>query len=337
MPSPLSANKLLTNVIIAIVVLIIAAAVCSLIGPEKLSFSNAISPTDTVNPDFEIFFKIRLPRILLAAIVGAALAASGTVFQALLRNPLAEPYILGISSGAGLGVILAAILPFSALIPFGYANSIFAFIGAIVTVWLVWIIGRITGRTNITGLLLAGIVVNAFLSASIMFLTSISKSNQIFSTIFWLMGNIQEHPPLVLWTGTGFIIAGIAALYFIAPQLNAMSFSEDDARTMGINPIVTQAISYAVTALITAIAVSLSGLIGFVGLIVPHAVRMIFGPDHRQLILLSAIYGGVLLIIADTFARVIVAPAQLPVGVVTALIGGPFFLLLLIKSSRKAN
>lgn len=329
-----SANKLLTHVIIATVVLILAAAVCAMIGPEKISLSNALSSSDSVNPDFEIFFKIRLPRILLAAIVGAALAASGVVFQALLRNPLAEPYILGISSGAGLGVILAVILPFSAAVPFGYANSLFAFIGAIATVWLVWMIGRTTGRTNITGLLLAGIVVNAFLSAAMMLITSLSKSSEVFSTIFWLMGNIQEHPPLILWTSTGLIIAGITALYFIGPRLNALSFSEDDARTLGINPVTTQAISYAVTALITAIAVSLSGLIGFIGLIVPHAVRLIFGPDHRQLILLSAIYGGTFLIIADTFARVIVAPAQLPVGVVTALLGGPFFLILLIRQTK---
>ena len=322
--------------ITAAVVLAVAAVVCAMFGSEKVSLLQAFGSEGENNTAYKIFVNIRLPRIILAGLVGAALAASGVAFQALLRNPLADPYILGISSGAGLGAMIAIIGGISLSFLGGTPIGLFAFVGALATVWLVWMIGRITGRTNMTGLLLAGVVVNAFFSSMIMFLTSIAKSEDVFSTIFWLMGNLDgQNKPL--WTSGGFIVAGIVGLYFISPQLNALSFSEDDARSMGINTIRVQAIAFAITALITAIAVSLSGLIGFVGLIVPHAIRLIFGPDHRQLVGLSAIYGGAFLIVADTIARVIVAPAQLPVGVVTALVGGPFFLILLVKFTRKAG
>jgi iron complex transport system permease protein len=212
--------------------------------------------------------------------------------------------------------------------------AIFAFVGAMGTVWLVWLIGRLTGKSNVTGLLLAGVVVNAFFSAVIMFLTSIAKSQQIHSTIFWLMGNMAEENFSVLWLSAGCVMAGIIALFYISPQLNALSFGIEDAKSMGINTAGTQTIAFAIAAAITAVAVSLSGLIGFVGLIVPHGVRLVFGPDHRQLLPLSGITGAIFLVAADTLARVIVAPAQLPVGVITAIVGGPFFLILLIKYTK---
>ncbi|MCX5635995.1 MAG: iron ABC transporter permease, partial [Planctomycetota bacterium] len=287
-----------------------------------------------VNTDYEIFVHVRLPRIILAAIVGAALAGSGVVFQALLRNPLADPYILGISSGAGLGVIIAVISGVGWTLWGRSPIAIFAFVGAMGTVWLVWLIGRLTGKSNVTGLLLAGVVVNAFFSAVIMFLTSIAKSQQIHSTIFWLMGNMAEENFSVLWLSAGYVMAGIIALFYISPQLNALSFGIEDAKSMGINTTGTQTIAFAIAAAITAVAVSLSGLIGFVGLIVPHAIRLVFGPDHRQLLPLSGITGAIFLVAADTLARVIVAPAQLPVGVITAIVGGPFFLILLIKYTK---
>jgi iron complex transport system permease protein len=336
----LTPKRLVVRIAFALLVLVSVMFVCSLFGTESISFKAIFDGTGTpesVNPDYEIFFKIRLPRIILACLVGAALACSGAVFQALLRNPLADPYILGISSGAGLGVIIAVISGLDWMLLGRSPVAFFAFIGALGTVWLVWFIGRLTGKYHITGLLLAGVVVNAFFSAVIMFLTSIAKSQQVHSTIFWLMGNITEEDFLVLWLGTGFVITGIIALFYISPQLNALSFGEEDARSMGINITRTQLIAFAIAAAITAVAVSLSGLIGFVGLLVPHAVRLVFGPDHRQLLPLSSIIGAIFLVIADTVARIIVAPAQLPVGVVTAILGGPFFLLLLVKYSRKVS
>ncbi len=317
--------------------LILVMLVCLLIGTEHISLKSVFTQTSQpgmINTDYEIFVHIRLPRIILAVIVGMALACAGVVFQALLRNPLADPYILGISSGAGLGVIIAVISGVGWTLWGRSPLAIFAFVGAIGTVWLVWFIGRLTGKSNVTGLLLAGVVVNAFFSAVIMFLTSIAKSQQIHSTIFWLMGNMAEENFLVLWVSSGCVVVGILGLFYIGPQLNALSFGLEDAKSMGINTARTQTIAFAIAAAITAVAVSLSGLVGFVGLIVPHGVRLIFGPDHRQLLPLSGIVGAIFLVAADTLARVIVAPAQLPVGVVTAIVGGPFFLILLVKYTK---
>jgi len=336
----LTAKKLLWQIIIAITILVIVMLSCSLIGSKSISLKAVFSSENVdseINTDYEIFVNVRLPRIILAALVGAALACSGVIFQALLRNPLADPYILGISSGAALGAIIAFISGVSWTLWGRSPIAVFAFIGAMLTVWLVWAIGRSTGKSNVTGLLLAGVVVNAFFSAMIMFLTSIAKSEQVHATIFWLMGNMTEEKFEVLWLCGLVIIAGIIALFYIAPQLNAISFSEQDAKSMGIDTAKTHTIAFAVAALITAVAVSLSGLIGFVGLIVPHAVRLVFGPDHRQLLPLSGIIGAIFLVVADTLARTIVAPAQLPVGVVTAIIGGPFFLFLLIKYTHRVG
>ena len=337
---PLTAKKLTATIIFAIVLLAIVTLACSMIGPRNISLRAAFAPAESetaVNPDFEILLHVRLPRVFLACIVGAALACSGVVFQALLRNPLADPYILGISSGAGLGAIIAVISGLNWTFWGRSPIAVFAFVGALATVWLVWLIGRATSRAHVTGLLLAGVVVNAFFSAMIMFLTSIAKSDQVHATIFWLMGNMSEENFLVLWFGAGCVIAGVVALFYISPELNAMSFGPDDARSMGVNVLRTQTIAFAVAAAITAVAVSLSGLIGFVGLIVPHGVRLVCGPDHRRLLPLSAVVGAIFLAVADTLARTVVAPAQMPVGVVTAIIGGPFFLVLLIRYTRRIN
>jgi len=325
---------------LALVVLAIVMFVCSLMGTESVSLKAVFGGAggqEAVNSDYEILVRVRLPRIILACIVGAALACSGVIFQALLRNPLADPYILGISSGAGLGAIIAVLSGLNWMLWGRSPIAVFAFAGALGTVWLVWFIGRLTGKSHVTGLLLAGVVVNAFFSAVIMFLISVAKGQQVYATIFWLMGNMTEEDFLVLWLGAGCVAAGILALFYISPQLNAISFGEDDARSMGVNTARTRTIAFAVAALITAVAVSLSGLIGFVGLVVPHGVRLVFGPDHRQLLPLSGIVGAIFLVAADTLARIIVAPAQLPVGVVTAIVGGPFFLVLLIKHTHKVG
>ena len=272
----LTAEKLIFRVVAALAVLVAVMFVCSLIGTESISLRTAFdkaSRAGAINPDYEIFMRVRVPRIILAAIVGAALACSGAIFQGLLRNPLADPYILGISSGAGLGAIIAVISPVSWTLWGRSPIAVFAFAGALGTVWLVWLIGRLTGRSNITGLLLAGVVVNAFFSAIIMFLISIAKSDRVFSTIFWLMGNMTEEDFFVLWLSGGCVIAGVIALFYISPQLNVISFGEGDARSMGVNTGAVRTIAFAVAAAITAVAVSLSGLVGFVGLIVPHGVR----------------------------------------------------------------
>lgn len=336
----LTPKKLMVRLVIAGMVLAVVMGACLLIGSEMISISEILKGPSDDNPnvDFEIFLYVRLPRVFLGAIVGAALACSGVVFQAILRNPLADPYILGISSGAGLGVMISIFFGWSWAAMGFSAMMAAAFVGALGTVWLVWMIGKSTGKYNITGLLLAGVVVNAFFSAMIMFLSSIAKAQQVQTTMFWLMGNFSEFSCVLPLMASAFIVlTGIMCLIFLSNRLNILSFGHEDARNLGISVEKTSMMAFACAALITSIAVSLSGLVGFVGLIVPHAVRLVVGPDHRQLIPLSAIIGAAFVVIADTVARTVVAPAMLPVGVVTALAGGPFFLILLIRYTKRIH
>jgi iron complex transport system permease protein len=325
---------------LAFLLLVVTVSICLFIGSKDIALSNiraGIDGTDPGNPDYTIFFKIRLPRCILAAVVGASLALSGAVLQALLRNPLADPYILGISSGAGLGAIIAAISGVQTVFLGISSMGVFAFLGALATVWLVWWIGILAGSRQVTSLLLAGVVVNSFFSAVIMFLTSIMRSSSLQSTMLWLMGNIRDASPNDILMSTICLAAALIILYRLSPMLNVLSFGADDAHSMGINVRRVRLTAFATAAFVTAVAVSMSGLIGFIGLIIPHAVRLLCGPDHRKLLPLSAIVGAIFLVICDTFARTVIAPQQLPVGIVTAITGGPFFLLLLVKYSRKVS
>jgi iron complex transport system permease protein len=339
MTEPLTLHKLILTVIICLLVLIVVLGLCALVGTQKISLAKVFegpgrNPGDNI--DYEIF-SIRLRRVLLAALVGAALACSGVVLQAIMRNPLADPFILGISSGAGLGAILAILSGITWSFWAGSPIAVFAFAGAIATVWLVWSIAYFAGQSQVTSLLLAGVVVNAFFSAVIMFLTSVAKSEQLRSTIYWLMGNITEKDSSTLLAGVVCILSGIILLFGISNKLNIISLGKYEAQGLGVDIEKTKFLAFGATAFITAVAVSLSGLIGFVGLIVPHAVRLIFGPDHRRLLPLSAIIGGIFLIIADTLARTIFGQEQLPVGVITAIAGGPFFLILLARYTKKVS
>ncbi len=336
----LTARSLAIRVVICLVGLIAVMGLCTLVGTQKISLQRVFAGPGTSpgeNIDYEILVGIRLPRVILAALVGAALASSGVTLQAILRNPLADPYILGISSGAALGVIIAFLSGATWSLWAGSPIAVFAFVGALTTVWLVWILGRATGKSQVINLLLAGVVINAFLSAVIMFLTSIARSDHVYSTIFWLMGNITEKDLPVLGVSTGCILAGIIGLFTVSHRLNVLAFGEQQAKGLGVDTARTRLVAFGLAAFITAAAVSLSGLVGFVGLIIPHGVRLVCGPDHRQLLPVSAIVGGGFLVAADTLARIIVAPAQLPVGVVTAIAGGPFFLVLLARYSRKIS
>ncbi len=340
MAKMLTPKNLVIKIIISLLVLAAVMGFCALAGSQKIDLQKVLAgpgATAGENTDFEIFIGVRVPRVILAALVGATLACCGCVLQALLRNPLADPYILGISSGAGLGVMAAIISGITWTLWGCSSIMVFAFTGAILTIWLVWFIAYLAGKSQTTVLLLAGVIVNAFFSAVIMFLTSIAKSEQVYSTIFWLMGNITEKDTSVLWASGIFCLAGATGLFIISNRLNVLTFGEEQAKTLGIDATRTRFIAFGLAAVVTAVAVSLSGLIGFVGLIIPHAVRLLFGPDHRQLLPLSAIIGGAFLVVADTIARIVVAPAQLPVGVITAIAGGPLFLILLANKSRKVN
>jgi iron complex transport system permease protein len=339
MAETLTPKKLLTTVLICLLLLAAVMIVCTSVGPQKISFVKVFKNASTTpgeNIDYEIFIT-RLRRIIIAALIGSALAGSGVILQALLRNPLADPYILGISSGAALGAIIAILSGVTFTLWAGSPIALFSFCGSILTIILVWLIGRFGGKSSITSLLLAGVVVNAFLSALIMFLISIAKSDQLRTTIFWLMGNLTDKSWAVISIGSLSIIGGLILLFALCHKLNAMTLGDFEAQALGVCSVKIRALALALSAFITAVAVSLSGLIGFVGLIVPHSARLIFGPDHRLLLPVSAITGAAFLVIADTIARSMFGQEQLPVGIITAITGGPFFLVLLAKYSRRVS
>lgn len=337
----LTIKNLFLKLLVCFVILLIVIAICVFIGHEmmpRLKGFFGIGSYTLSKVDYQILFQIRLTRIILAAIVGAALACAGVTLQAILRNPLADPYILGISSGAALGVIVATVCGVSFTLLAGSTISIFAFFGALGTVWLVWFIGHFTRASgSAISLLLAGVVINAFFSAIIMFLISIAQSYQVKDTAIWLMGNLTDKNTATLVLSSCCIIGGIIALSAIAQKLNVLTLGHSEAKALGVNTVRVRLLAFAVSAFITAISVSLTGLIGFVGLIVPHGVRLVLGADHRQLLPVSAFTGAVFLVIADTVARSAFSGAEIPVGVITAITGGPFFLILLAKHSRKVS
>ena len=275
-----------------------------------------------------ILLSIRLPRILFAGIVGAALSAAGVVFQAVLRNPLADPYILGISGGAAVGAIIGIIIGAGA-VPFGIAGL--AFLGALLTILTIFgVAGSRTDRQANT-LLLTGVIINAFFSAVIMFVISISSSDRLHSVFFWLMGDLSlAEMGEVFFTGL-FLLAGFIVMLLHARSLNLLLTGEETAMQLGVDVEKTKKILLVTASMTTAAAVSVSGTIGFVGLIIPHLLRLALGPDHRLLLPAAVLFGASFLAAADTIARSVMAPVELPVGVVTALCGAPYFIYLLYR------
>ena len=287
--------------------------------------------------DETIIFQIRLPRVVGGALVGAALATAGVLFQGLLRNPLADPYIIGTSAGAALGATIAMILPLNlALLGFGLI-PLTAFIGALTSVILVYNLARVGGRTPVISMLLTGFVVSALLVAIIAFMMSIGDrlGLNLRSVFSFLMGHISVTNWNQLAVAAPLVIGGIIAARFFAFHLNAFSLGEEGAAYLGIEVERDKILILSLGSLLTATAVSISGLVGFVGLVMPHAVRLSLGPDHRLLIPASALAGAIFLVITDLLARTILAPGEIPVGIITALIGAPFFLYLLRRSRRE--
>ena len=279
-----------------------------------------------------IVFSVRLPRIVFAGIVGASLSLGGVVFQAILRNPLADPYILGISGGSALGAIIGIVVGASS---FYLGVPLLAFVGALVTVFLVFIVaGGSRGPLLDNSLLLSGVVVNAFFSAAILFFLSIVNSMELHSITFWLMGDLSRASIREICIAAFCLVIGFVLLYAQARKLNLFVQGEETALHLGVNVERTKQWLLVVTSLIISVAVSLAGIIGFVGIMVPHLMRLVFGSDHRLLLPVSALFGASFLIAADTIARVIFAPAELPVGVITALCGAPYFIFLLKRNAR---
>jgi len=270
----------------------------------------------------------RLPRILIGVMVGGGLALAGVVFQALLRNPLAEPYILGVSSGGSLGAVIAIMLGISSIKGFP-TLPIFAFLGSLATVFLVYGIANVGGKSPTHILLLAGVIVNAFFSAVIMFIVSIVRESDTHRFLIWSMGNLSPVETKLTVSSMILILSGGFILLFYSQKFNLLSMGEETAVELGVEVERVKKVAFVLASLITGACVSVCGIIGFVGLIVPHVVRMTIGADHRILMPASALIGAIFLVMADTIARTITSPAEIPVGVVTALCGAPFFIYLL--------
>jgi iron complex transport system permease protein len=275
-----------------------------------------------------IIIDIRLPRILLAGLVGAALAVAGATYQGLFRNPLADPYLLGVSSGAGLGATIAMLAPFTlSWMAFG-AVPLFAFIGAIGAVAVVYLLARVGRTLPATTLILAGVALSALLTAVTSYLMTIS-GKELHGIVFWLLGGLYLTKWSEVWTVLPCVLAGLAVIGIHARPLNVMQLDEEQAQQLGINVERVKLILLAAATLITSSAICFTGLIGFVGILIPHVVRLIWGPDYRFLLPLSTLVGAIFLILADTLARTIIPPTEIPVGIITALCGAPFFLYLL--------
>ena len=286
--------------------------------------------------DETILFLIRLPRVIAGSLVGAALASAGVLFQGMLRNPMADPYIIGTSAGAAFGATIAMMLPVSvAFLSFGLV-PIAAFFGALGAVLLVYNLAKVGGKTPIVSMLLAGFAVSAMLAAIVFLMVTLSSRTGLLQNVYsFLMGSISVSGWNQIIIIAPLIIGAIVAARFLAFRLNALSLGEEGAAYLGIDVERDKLLVLALGSLLTAAAVSISGLVGFVGLVVPHAVRLMLGPDHRLLLPAAALSGGAFIVLADLFARTVLAPSEIPIGIITAIIGAPFFIYLLRHTRRE--
>jgi iron complex transport system permease protein len=281
-----------------------------------------------------ILYEIRLPQTVLIALTGMALGGSGAAYQGLFRNPLADPYIIGVASGAGLGAVMAMTLHWPVTLLGMSIIPAAAFVGAVLTVTLVYQLARVGRTTPITTLVLAGVAVSAFTSALTSLLMLLS-TEQLHRAIAWLLGGFALGGWGPVLAALPYLLVGLAALVILSRPLNVLQFGDEQAVQLGLDVERYKIVIVAAASLVAAAAVSFSGIIGFVGLIVPHMARLLWGPDYRRLIPLSTLTGGVVLLAADAVARTILAPRVLPVGIITAIVGAPFFLYLLRRAKRQ--
>ena len=324
---------LVLAVLVAVAVGAVAIPLPAVVGLllARLPF---LSPTVAYPETFKtILFEIRLPRVALTAVMGASLAAAGATYQGLFRNPLADPYLVGVASGAGLGATIVLTLNLPSTILGLSAVPLAAFAGAILTVALVVLSAQVGRTTPITTMLLAGVALGAFASAFTTFLM-LRSPDGMHRAFNWLLGGYSGGGWLPFWLVLPYLVVGLVVLQINARALNVLQLDEEQARQLGINVERLKLALVVAATLMTAAAVAFGGLVGFVGLVVPHVLRLLGGPDHRWLIPLSAVGGAAFLILADLIARTAIAPTELPVGIVTALIGAPFFVFLLRRLKR---
>lgn len=298
-----------------------------------IGIDTAWAPAGTT--DYGVIYNLRLPRLVLGLLVGAALAVSGVLMQAIFGNPLADAGVVGVSSGAALGAAASITL---GLATFGvWTTPAFAFLGGLVAVLSVYFISRSNGRTEVVTLLLTGIAVNAIAGAGMAFLTFIGTTSTREQIVFWQLGSLNG----ALWSNVGLVAplvaVGIVIALIVAPQLDLFALGERTARHLGLNVELLRIVVIVTVALLVCAAVAFAGIIGFAGLVVPHLMRMIIGPAHLPLMIASALGGALLIAVADLVARTAVPLADLPIGMITSLVGGPFFLWLLVRTRRRAG
>lgn len=324
-------------VLLTAIALLGSLAVAAGVGPSGAGWTDLADVAfDRAEPSVRsIVLDIRLPRLLLATLVGAALAGAGVAFQAVLRNPLADPYILGVSGGSALGAVVFTAVVGTAALGASVGRPLSAFAGAIATLFVLFRLTRVRGRTGTTALLLVGVVLNAFDSALILFLITAGDPARFQGVLYFLVGKLDPPTWGVLVPLALFVGAGLSALGLLAHRLNVLSLGEEPAAYLGIDVERTLWIAVLAASLVTAAAVAFTGLIGFVGLMAPHAARTAFGSDHRTVLPTAVLGGGAFVVLADAVARTVAAPVEIPVGVVTALAGGPFFLALFLRRLRR--
>jgi len=308
--------------------------VAPLIGSTPISLRHAWdwSVPFSDNPDAQIFFIARLPRTLAGALVGSTLASAGVVFQGLLRNPLATPFTLGVSAGAALGAMLAITFAPTLALAGVPAAPLASFAGSILAVGVVYLLASARHRGLSTNtLLLAGVTMNAFFSALILFVQYFADFTDTFRILRWLMGDldVSSYTPLV--STLPLVAVSFTAFAWLARPLNLLSLGPDAAESRGLDVTRAQRVAFVSASLATGAAVSIGGPVGFIGIIVPHLVRLMVGADHRVVLPASALFGAAFLVACDVVSRTVLAPLELPVGIITALIGGPFFLWLLVR------
>jgi len=312
---------------------VLSLAICPLIGMKNISIRVLLQyHVDELEPS--IYWNIRLPRVLLAFMVGALLSLCGMVFQAIFKNPLTTPFTLGVSSGAAFGAIAFIVFGAEAA-SLGFAKSYFsAFTGALLSIILVYIFARIRGGFSTFTMLLAGVAINFFFSSLILLFQYLADFTKVFQTFRWLMGNLETYGFSKVVNIAPFFILGSLTVMLFSNELNLMLLGEDMAISRGLDVNRFKLIMFVICSLMVGASVSLCGVIGFVGMISPHICRLIIGSDHKYLTKASLFFGGFFMVACDTLSRKIIAPSELPVGIITALLGGPFFLWLLVNKRK---
>lgn len=315
--------------------LLIASVILSLsVGEMNLGFMDifGILAKGDGSMEYTILSQIRFPRVLLGIAVGGALSLSGILLQGVYRNPLVEPYTLGISGGASLGVAFAIVFGLHQLIG-SFVLPASGFIGAFLIIFLVYTISSRSGRINIQSMLLTGVMVSFIASSSMMLLMATTSTENLHGIVFWIMGSLDEPDLSLIYITLILAWVALAVSYFFVQPLNALRLGEEKARHLGINTDTTIKLLFLLASLLAGVSVAVAGVIGFVGLIIPHLMRLLVGSDYRILLITSFLSGSIFLVLSDVIARTIISPNELPIGVITGIVGGIVFLAMMSRSS----